>query len=89
MRLYVGLDLHSTNCYTAVLDETGKRQLSCKLPNDKKKILSALAPYHEEIEGVVVESTYNWYWLVDALMESGYVVHLANPAAMKQYEGIK
>ena len=29
------------------------------------------------IEGVVVESTYNWYWLVDGLMADGYAVHLA------------
>jgi hypothetical protein len=37
----------------------------------------------------VVESTYNWYWLVDALMEAGYAVHLANTAAMVQYSGLK
>jgi transposase len=37
----------------------------------------------------VVESTYNWYWLVDGLQEEGYKVHLANPSAVKQYEGIK
>ena len=42
-----------------------------------------------ELAGVVVESTYNWYWLVDGLQAAGYAVHLANPAAMKQYEGIK
>jgi transposase len=38
---------------------------------------------------VVVESTYNWYWLVDGLMEAGYRVHLANPAAIQQYSGLK
>jgi transposase len=38
---------------------------------------------------VVVESTYNWYWLVDGLQEHGYKVHLANPSAIKQYEGLK
>jgi transposase len=38
---------------------------------------------------VVVESTYNWYWLVDGLMEADYRVHLANPAAMQQYNGLK
>jgi transposase len=32
---------------------------------------------------VVVESTSNWYWLVDGLMEADYRVHLANPAAMQ------
>jgi transposase len=39
--------------------------------------------------GVVVESTFNWYWLVDGLMDNGYRVHLANPSAIKQYEGLK
>jgi transposase len=38
---------------------------------------------------VVVESTYNWYWLVDGLMEADYRVHLANPAAIQQYSGLK
>ncbi len=49
----------------------------------------ALAPHKEEIIGVVVESTYNWYWLVDGLMDAGYQVHLANPSAIKKYEGLK
>jgi len=31
----------------------------------------------------VVEATYNWYWLVDGLMEAGYQVHLASAAAIK------
>jgi transposase len=37
----------------------------------------------------VVESTFNWYWLVDALMDEGYRVHLANPSAIQQYKGLK
>jgi len=37
----------------------------------------------------VVESTYNWYWLVDGLMDKGYPLHLANTLAIKQYSGIK
>jgi transposase len=41
------------------------------------------------MKGVVVESTFNWYWLVDGLMDNGYKVHLANPSAIKQYEGLK
>ena len=31
----------------------------------------------------------NIYWLVDGLMDLGYKVHLANPSAIKQYEGLK
>jgi len=39
--------------------------------------------------GVVVESTYNWYWLVEGLMVAGNVVHLANTTAIKKYDGLK
>jgi transposase len=41
------------------------------------------------LKGVVVESTYNWYGLVDGLMEASYRVHLAHPAAMQQYNGLQ
>ena len=34
-------------------------------------------------------STYNWYWLVDGLQDAGLHVHLANTAAIKQYDGLK
>jgi transposase len=38
---------------------------------------------------VAIESTYNWYWLVDGLQDHGYSVVLANPARMKPYDGLK
>lgn len=89
MKLYVGDDLHSSNNYLAILDETGKRIFHRKLPNDRSAIIATLSPYEGSIAGIVVESTYNWYWLVDALMAEGYKVHLANPSAIKKYEGLK
>ena len=79
MKLYLGIDLHSSNSYLGIIDETGKRVFKRKLPNDPEMILAALAPYKNDIVGIVVESTYNWYWLVDLLMEEGYTVYLANP----------
>jgi transposase len=48
-----------------------------------------LEPFQPDLQGVVVESTYNWYWLVDGLQEHGHKVYLANPSAIKQYDGIK
>lgn len=60
-----------------------------RLPNELEKVLEALEPHREELLGVVVESTYNWYWLVDGLQGAGYEVHLANTAAMKRYDGLK
>jgi transposase len=70
MKLYVGMDLHANNNFVAIQDEKGKRIDQKKLPNDLPLILEFLKPFKKKIVGLVVESTYNWYWLVDGLMES-------------------
>jgi transposase len=89
MRLYVGIDLHANNHYLGIIDEENKVLFKHKVANDLRRTLSCLEPFRKEIEGVVVESTFNWYWLVDGLMDQGYRVHLANPAAIQQYRGLK
>jgi transposase len=89
MELYCGIDLHSTNSYVVVAEESGRAVFQRRLTNDLGVIVRALAPFAERLVGVVVESTYNWYWLVDGLQEAGYRVHLANPAAIQQYDGLK
>jgi len=72
-----------------VIDEEDKIVYEKRLPNDLGLILKELSVYHSELEGIVVESTYNWYWLVDGLMAEGHKLHLANTAAIQQYEGLK
>ena len=72
-----------------LIDEQDRQVWEGRLPNDLELILMALAPYRSQLAGVAVESTYNWYWLVDGLMEAGYEVELVNPAAVKKYEGLK
>jgi transposase len=89
MRLYAGIDLHANSNYSGIVNEENKIVFKHKLANDLREILDVLEPFREQIEGVVVESTFNWYWLVDGLMDHGYRVHLANPAAIQQYEGLK
>lgn len=89
MRLYSGFDLHSTNCHLGIIDESGKRIFKKKLDNEPQLILQTLQPYRQDLAGIVVESTYNWYWLVDLLMAEEYRVHLANPTAIQVYKGIK
>jgi transposase len=89
MTTYAGIDLHSSNCYLAVIDQQQTRLFGKRLPNSLDQVQAALRPFKEELSGVVVESTFNWYWLVDGLQEEGYRVHLANPSAIRQYEGIK
>ena len=89
MKLYGGIDLHSSNNYTAILDEKDNIVFSKRLPNDLETVLFELGQYKEHIERLSVESTFNWYWLVDGLKDAGFDVALANPAAMKQYEGLE
>lgn len=89
MKLYTGIDLHSTNSFIGIMDEKMNRITKQKVQNSAENILRVLEPYKNDMEMVAVESTYNWYWLVDALQAAGYRVKLANPAAMKQYAGIK
>jgi transposase len=89
MRLYAGCDLHSSNTYLGIRDENGKRVFEKKLANDPEVIVNILKQFKNEITGIVVESTYNWYWLVDLLMAEGYSVHLANPAEIQKYSGLK
>lgn len=89
MKLYAGIDLHSNNCHLAIADQNDQRILHKRLPNQTDVVLAELEPYREEIASIVVESTFNWYWLVDCLMGADYTVHLANPSAMQQYKGLK
>ncbi|ETR68538.1 MAG: transposase IS116/IS110/IS902 family protein, partial [Candidatus Magnetoglobus multicellularis str. Araruama] len=89
MKTYVGIDLHSNNNYIGVCDENDKRLYGKYHKNQLKEILNVLKTFKKSIQGIVVESTYNWYWIVDGLQENGYKVHLANPSAIKVYEGLK
>ncbi len=89
MELYGGIDLHGNNNLISLLDKEDRIVFERRNHNQMDEILYHLAPYADSIMGIAVESTYNWYWLVDGLMDADYCVHLANPAAMKQYEGLK
>jgi len=90
MELYSGLDLHSTNTYIGILNADLKHVFKKRVSNNLDLIVETLQPFKDQLKGLVVESTYNWYWLVDGLMDAGYgCVHLANPSAIRQYEGLK
>jgi hypothetical protein len=45
-----------------LLNEQDKVIYRKRLANDLPAILGPLAPYHPDIKGLVVASTYNWYW---------------------------
>ena len=89
MGLYAGCDLHARSNYWGIVDGGGKRVFKKKLANEPEQILEMLGRVGGDLVGVAVESTFNWYWLVDLLMGDGYRVHLANPSRMQKYSGLK
>ena len=62
MPLYGGIDLHANHSVIVLLNEQDAVIYQKRLPNDLLTILEQLAPYHTEMKGLVVASTYNWYW---------------------------
>jgi transposase len=89
MKTYAGIDLHSSNNFVGVINDKDKILYGKRHPNRLEDVLRALDPFKDSLKGVVVESTFNWYWLVDGLQDYHYPVHLANPSAIQQYEGLK
>jgi len=87
--LFCGVDLHSNNAMYVITDERDRQLLHKRLPNELPLVLKSLAPFRPRLKIVAVESTYNWYWLVDGLLDHKYPVVLAHPSAMEQYHGIK
>ena len=84
MEMYCGIDLHSNNGYYSIADKEGKKILGKRLPNDFDKVLQVLEPFRNELKEIAVESSCNWYWLVDGLCKNGYgdIDKIANPAKM-------
>jgi transposase len=88
-QLMAGIDLHSNNLVIGIIDQDGQRLKHQRLACDLKLVDDFLSPFKRRLKSLAVESTYNWYWLVDGLRARSYPVHLANPAKMDQYSGIK
>jgi transposase len=86
--LYCGIDLHAKKSHLAIIDSQGDRVAEVRLKNDLSKILEFLMLYGKNIK-LAVESTINWYWLVDGLLEKGYDVTLAHSAGLSLITGAK
>ncbi|MCA1704218.1 MAG: IS110 family transposase [Actinobacteria bacterium] len=89
MHTYAAIDLHSNNSVLAVIDENDKILKQRKLPNRIEQVVGELEPFRDTLKGVAVESTFNWYWLVDGLLDHGYRAMLVNTSAVQQYDGLK
>lgn len=88
MRFYCGLDLSARTCQVCVIDEDLSVLVQEKVPNELSRIMELVEPYREDLEAVV-ESTFNWYWLVDGLREAGVEVCLAHTLGLSMITGAK
>ena len=74
---YCGIDLSARDSHLCVIDESLTIRLQQKAANDLPSIASLLHPFKPHLK-IVVESTFNWYWLVDGLLALGFDVCLAH-----------
>src|ERR1022692_4133570 len=70
--LIAGIDLHSNNLVIGVINQNGKRPEHRKLDCDLKQVVAFFKPLKSPFQSLAVESTFNWYWLVDGLRAQGY-----------------
>lgn len=88
-KLHAGIDLHSNNLMIGLVNQEGKRVAHRKLECNLDEVVKFLEPHRRQLESMAVESTFNWYWLVDGLRQLDYPIDLANPAKIEQYNGLK
>jgi len=89
MGLYAGIDLHGKNHVLIIINQMDEWVHKTRLSNNINLTLDVLQRFKNKLKAIAVESTYNWYWLVDGLRKNGYNVKLAHPAAFERYDGIK
>ncbi len=88
MRYYSGIDLGARDCHVCTIDEDLRIVVNEKVRNELPRIVRLLEPYKETLQ-IVVESTFNWYWLIDGLQEAGYDVCLAHTLGLYMITGAK
>jgi len=59
MKAYAGIDLHSSNNYLGIINDNDKRLYGRRISNDLNRVLMALETFRDQLEGIVVKSTYN------------------------------
>lgn len=88
MDLYCGIDLGARRSHICVVDAKGAIRLERGVENELASMASLFASFGGTMH-VVVESTFNWYWLADGLLEHGFNVTLAHPFALRAITGAR
>lgn len=77
MAFYCGIDLSARTSHVCIIDEDVSVVVDKKIRDELPRIIDLLGPYKDNLQ-TVIESTFNWYWLVDRLQEAGFDTTLAH-----------
>ena len=88
MSFYCGIDLGARESQICIINKRVKKVLEVKTTNKLEHMKQLLAPYKADLQ-IVVESTFNWYWLVDGLQEAGFQVVLAHTLGLHMITAAK
>lgn len=88
MSFYCGIDLSARDAHISVIDHQLSVFVDRKVKNQLNQIIGILSPFKHDMQ-IVVESTFNWYWLVDGLRASGFSVCLAHTLGLFMITGAK
>ncbi len=83
-----GIDLHAQTMAICIMDKNGKTLLKKSIKCEIGLLMALLKPYLKSIT-VVVESTFNWYWLLDELKKKKVHCHLGHALYIKRRMGEK
>ena len=78
-----GIGLQSKTLTACVMDGDGKILKKKTIPCQLHEVLDFLKPYLQDIT-VGVESTYNWYWLIDGLKKENIPCFLGHALYIKR-----
>jgi transposase len=77
--IHLGIDLHKQFSFITAMDQEGNVLTKSKVSNQRESFLEFLSSYPPSKSQIVLEATWNWYWLGDLLEEQGYRLQMAHP----------
>src|ERR1700679_3471243 len=86
MQSFLGCDAHKHYSVFVAVDERGKASQPMRIEHN----VAAYQRYLDTLPSgteIAIESTGNWYWIVDLMEQAGHTPHLANPSEAKKRMG--
>ena len=81
--MHLGIDLHKQFSFITAMDQQGNVLAKSRVSNQRERFLEFLSSYPPSTSQIVLEATWNWYWLWDLLEEQGYRLQMAHPLKTK------